>query len=502
MDKDTAGKIHIGWEQADITPDEPVFIAGQFPARVSEGVMDHVTATALVLESKKENGFSDYAVMVSCDLVTIPDWFGKIVREKIQKLVPDIETDRIVLNATHTHTAPECRTVHDGLRVGDANVNPTCGIDLPAMDPVDYVNFASTRIAEAVKQAWEKREPGGVAFGLGHAVVGHNRRISYKDGSSRMYGKTDDENFSHVEGYEDHGVNLLGTWNSRGELTGLVVNVACPAQVSEAAYLVSADYWHETRQELRNRFGKNLFVFPQCSAAGDQSPHILVGKAAEERMRRLSKSTQRQDIAERIADAVEKILPLIKKEMNAEPVFSFLHKKVELARNMVSEKALEEALKEADKYYKEYEKLKKELEENPRKKEKSPEHDYLRWYGPVTMNYRLYKRNIALKERFESQKANPDVPFDIYFLRLGDIVFATNPFEYYLDFGMQIKARSKAVQTFVVQLAGPGTYVPTERSVTGGGYGSVPASSPVGYEGGRQLVNATLEGIKSLWDNQ
>ena len=53
---------------------------------------------------------------------------------------------------------------------------------------------------------------------------------------------------------------------------------------------------------------------------------------------------------------------------------------------------------------------------------------------------------------------------------LGDTAIATNPFEYYVDYGMQIKTRSRAVQTFLVQHVGSGTYLPTERAVRGGGY--------------------------------
>jgi hypothetical protein len=87
-------------------------------------------------------------------------------------------------------------------------------------------------------------------------------------------------------------------------------------------------------------------------------------------------------------------------------------------------------------------------------------------------------------------------------IRIGDMAIATNPFELYLDFGMRIKARSKAAQTFVVQLAGSGSYVPTERSVAGGAYGAIPESTEVGPEGGRELVEQTLELLNSLWREQ
>jgi hypothetical protein len=77
-----------------------------------------------------------------------------------------------------------------------------------------------------------------------------------------------------------------------------------------------------------------------------------------------------------------------------------------------------------------------------------------------------------------------------------------NRFELYLDFGIQIKTRSPAVQTLVVQLAGPGSYVPTARSVAGGAYGAIPESTEVGPEGGHELVDQTLALLESLWGEE
>lgn len=88
-------------------------------------------------------------------------------------------------------------------------------------------------------------------------------------------------------------------------------------------------------------------------------------------------------------------------------------------------------------------------------------------------------------------------------IRIGDVAVATSPFEVYLHYGVQIKARSKAVQTLTVQLAnGYYRYLPTERSVARGAYGAIPESNEADPEGGRQLVERTLELIASLWAEQ
>ncbi len=244
---------------------------------------------------------------------------------------------------------------------------------------------------------------------------------------------------------------------------------------------------------MRKRFGEDIFVLAQCSSAGDQSPHILINKKGEERMLKLSGRTEREEISIRIADGIETILPFIKREISFAPIFSYIYKKVPLSRRKITEEELNFYLKEAEKHYKEYERLKKELEENPEKRREK------RWYVPITYNYRRAQWFMSVKDKFERQKINPKIEIVLHILRLGDIVFVTNPFELYLDYGIQIKARSKAIQTFVVQLTGPGTYLPTARSVKGGGYGSVSPSNIVGPEGGRELVEETLKLIEELF---
>jgi hypothetical protein len=63
-----------------------------------------------------------------------------------------------------------------------------------------------------------------------------------------------------------------------------------------------------------------------------------------------------------------------------------------------------------------------------------------------------------------------------------------------------MRARSRSLQTFLVQLAaGYGGYLPTERAVAGGGYSAVPESGFVGPEGGQVLVDRTVDTLNGLW---
>jgi len=74
-----------------------------------------------------------------------------------------------------------------------------------------------------------------------------------------------------------------------------------------------------------------------------------------------------------------------------------------------------------------------------------------------------------------------------------------NPFELYCEYGIRIKARSKATQTFILQTSGFGSYLPTARAQAGGSYSAIPQSNIIGPEGGQMLVDKTVEIIDELW---
>lgn len=59
-----------------------------------------------------------------------------------------------------------------------------------------------------------------------------------------------------------------------------------------------------------------------------------------------------------------------------------------------------------------------------------------------------------------------------------------------------------ALQNFVVQLTGPGTYLATAKAVRGGGYSAIIESTIVGPEGGQHLVEETAAVINSLWPKE
>ena len=158
-----------------------------------------------------------------------------------------------------------------------------------------------------------------------------------------MYGNTNDPNFSHYEAGADHFVNLLYTFDLSGKLTGAIVNVPCPSQCSEHIRRLSGDYWHDFRVRLRKQHG-NVYVLPQCAAAGDLSPRILHAKAAQERRFRLKYGegdrkdmNERKDIAERLLVAFNEALSWASKDIQTHLPLGRIVKTIELERRFISE---------------------------------------------------------------------------------------------------------------------------------------------------------------------
>lgn len=462
-----AAQILVGTASTDITPAEPVALDGQFHVRIARTVESPVTANVIALESRDGERSLDMAVMVSCDLVSIQKDVCVLVRQEVQKRLPGLDVNKIILNATHTHTAP---------------VTPLNKYPIPREGVVQvdaYQRFFAERVAEAIARAWNSRKPGTVSWGLSDAVVAYNRRAVYADGHAEMYGKTAVPEFRNIEGYEDHDINTLFFWNTEGKLSAVAVNIACPSQEVEGLSVVNADFWHPVREGLRKQYGPELCVLGWTGAAGDQSPHLMYRKAADERMRQLRGLSRLDEIARRIVRAVEEAYAVVEKDRHADVPLVHQVEHLELPMRLVTEAEYAEAKAACDQ-------VQTQIDKDPKAAARVGRR--LKWFE-------------ATVQRFEDQKTNPKPihEMELHVLRLGDVAIATNPFELFTDYGIRMKARSKAVQTFLIQLTGAGSYLPTEKAVQGGHYSAVVHSSRVGPEGGQVLVDRTVEAINAMW---
>ena len=412
----TADELLVGAASADITPTGPVALYGQFYLRISKKVETPLTANVVVLESTKGDESLDTAVMVSCDLVWGSDDILDLVRKEVQKQLPKLDTSKIFLNGTHTHTAPTLKGGED------------CMYQIPKDGVVqveEYIAFLARRITDAISQAWNSRSAGSFTCGLGHAVVAYNRRVVYADGSAKMYGKTNVPEFRSLEGYEDHDVGSLFFWNKANELIAIAVNVSCPAQEVESGDAVNADFWHQTRALIHKRYGPNVCVLAWIGAAGDQSPHLMYRKAADDRMTRLRGLSRTEEIARRIDRAVDEAYEAVKNDRHKDVTLIHKVETIRLPMWLISKA--------------EYAKAKAACQKSVENIAKDPK-------AAARGEYLAMKWNEAVAKRFERQKSEPKTIFEteIHVLRIGDVAICTNPFELFTD--STVSASRRAVK--------------------------------------------------------
>ncbi len=454
-----AATLHVGAVSTSITPELPVALSGQMHTRVATEVESPVLANVLAIESHDGDQVLEQAIFVACGLVAIRGGIGEMVREELAPRIPDFDIDKLILSATHSHTAPV---------LVDGNYHIPEGV----MSPAAYRDFFTKQVADAAEKAWKARKPAKAGWGLGHAVIGHNRRMIYEDGTAIMHGSKTTDEFRGFEGPDDTGVDVLFFWDEKDTLIATAVSLACPAQRAGSGSAVNADFWHPVREVLKAKYGDDLVVLGWIGAAGDITPHLQIRKAAEKRMRDFRGVDHLGELSRRIVIAWEEAHAGAKQEKFADLPFVHQVAHVALPERIVTQDEMEGAKREIEK-----------------------------WSKKDAKYYRRVKWHQKVVERYERQQAGSIVPYDqkIHTLRLGDIAIATNDFELFIQYGIQMKAKSPALQTFLIQLCGPGTYVPTSFAESGGGYSAIVQSNDVGSDGGQVITDETVAALKALW---
>lgn len=505
--------LKIGWSTKDVTTDKPIVLPGQFHIRLAKGCLDSQIVCALVMEDGK-----DSVIFLQCDLGSVGYGIVDEIKEKVKARNPIIDADKIIINATHTHCGPLLAKGESLGGWGMLSDLPHDGVEITP--PGEYREFYTNQAADAICEAYESRTEGSFSYGYGYAVVAHSRRPVYSDditkrpgadphtvdGHCKAYGNTNDDNFSHYEAGADHFVNLMYTFDKDENLTGAIINVPCPSQNSEMEEYFSADFWGDVRQMLWDKYG-DIHVMAQCGAAGDLSPRILHYKEAQARRYRLkfedftpdarakypTELYNRRDIALRICSSFDEVLSWAQKEKFTDAVIKHTVKTIDLDRRMVTDDEYAIALADHERF---------NAKPFVPTSDKTPEEN-LYWNTRMMTTRR---RRIATLKRYEDQKTQKTIPTEIHIVRIGEIAFATNTFELFMDYQHRIQARSPFAQTFVVQLCGQpegyvsGSYLATERGVYNKSYSASVYCNRVTPKGGAQLVEETVSELKNLAD--
>jgi hypothetical protein len=207
------GGWRAGVAQAVITPKEPIWMAG-FGARTkpSEGVRQDIYVRSVALQE----GTGKTIAIVTLDLVGIDRETAEEIAAQCSKQY-GLTRDRLVLNVSHTHSAP----------VAGLTLMPLYDLTAEQKTVVsrytaDLIRKTVDTIGASIRQA----EPASVWFEQGLAGIAVNRR---RVGRRALTGPV------------DHDVPTLAIRNANGDLRAVVVGYACHATALND-YLISNDW--------------------------------------------------------------------------------------------------------------------------------------------------------------------------------------------------------------------------------------------------------------------
>lgn len=399
--------LHAGSVVVDITPPLGVYLAGHFNARPANGIHDPLTAQTLVLARGEER-----LALVGCDLVGIPGELTSLVRERLQATL-GLPPERLMLFATHTHAGPI--------------------MNAGGSEPRDeaYFHDLAARLAGAVIAAAGSLRPATLRVGWGHEDrISYNRRYLMKDGSIRTNPGVGNPEISRVDGPKDPTVGALFVHDETG-LQALLVNFACHLDVlGNGNFLFSADYPYYLRQTLQAAYGKSL-VIPFANGPCGNINHIDVF------------ATRRQggfDHARMMGMMLAgEVLKLERDAVPLEPTaLTSQSRLLDLQRRPYSAEELAE---------------------------------FERLLADDRIPDRAYPKVRARTHLARHEQGQASEPIEVQTMRLGDLALFGIPAEYFVEYGLQLRERSSAPHTFVVELANDcAGYVPTPEAFDGGAY--------------------------------
>ncbi|MBI3855908.1 MAG: hypothetical protein HY293_09490 [Planctomycetes bacterium] len=312
-----------------------------------------------------------------------------------------------------------------------------------------YVATLVERCAEALGKALEARMEAQVGLGAAFEFnVAFNRRIVMRDGTVRTHGSFKDPNALAFEGPIDPEVGVFAVRSKEGAMLGALVNFACHPTAHWNDGVISAGFPGVAARLLKEK-GLPVPMFLQ-GAAGNmhtQDPRGFPEKSMEE-------------IGKALADDAAKALAALK--WTTPSRLSARSKTLALPFRKVTEEDLQGTGKGMQRF---------------------GEKGY-------------YDRKIP--ELLEYMKKGADEG-EVQVFRIGDVAFASQPSESFVEHGLRLKESAWPVRAWAVCYAnGMLGYLPHEEAFKRGGYEcTFGPPSLMAPDTGARLADAAIELIRT-----
>jgi len=444
------GTFRAGAATSNITPWLGDGIVGGWNAPPARHVHDELHARCLVLD----DGTTRIAIVVA-DSVGIPREVFDEAKRQVHEHT-GLPTDRMLMSASHTHSATSSRPKN---------------VLAPGSDLNDYARFLARRIADGVRRAINNLEPARIAWGAvpGPAQVFNRRWLMKPDAPQpNPFGGTDrvkmnpghlNPNLQEPSGPVDPEVGFLSVRAIDGRPIALLANYSLHYVGGTGPQDISGDYFAMFADRIQQLIGADRldppFVGIMSNGTSGNINNINFGAAPQRR----NPYEQMRLVADEVAQAVFAQYP--KLAYRDDVTLDMRQRELELAVRKPTPEQLARA---------------KEFVVHPEWPDKLP-------------HERTYAERIL-----QQQEAPAAIPVIVQAVRIGELGIAAIPFETFSETGLELKAKSPLKPSFTISLAnGTYGYLPTPEQHKLGGYETWLGTSKVETEASTKIVAAILE---------
>ncbi|OYW75620.1 MAG: hypothetical protein B7Z37_12445 [Verrucomicrobia bacterium 12-59-8] len=445
LSPDPTSSIKAGFAERDITPGIGMEQPGGYGKSFHRAFHDPCKVRVALFDDGKKT-----AVVIGLDSLVVPREVVLDARSQIEKAT-GITGDAVLICASHSHSSGPVGMVMPGEYDTASDLVKRLAYEESSCADPGYLLHLTHEIVSGVVAANQNKVPVRLGCGFGHEdKVSFNRRLRMKNGQSWSHPGPGNPDILEYAGPIDPQVGVIGAWDLQGRLVGVVVNFACHATTNPGG--ISANWIQYLEKTIQGGLGTHAPVVFMQGACGDITQVDNLSPYQNPKPEEWS-----QLVGGRVgAEAIRVLLSVPK--ITAAPIDT-RQEVLKIKRRPPSPQRVEKSLDRMSKP---------------------------RVAGDAT-DFMLDHLN----------KTKPLVDCEVQCIKVGPACFVSNPAEYFVQYGLDIKKGSQHAFTFPSELSnGIVGYVPTEEAFGphGGGYETrLTAYSNLEITAGTQMAKKGVE---------
>jgi hypothetical protein len=451
------GGIKAGFAERDITPDVGMEVPGGYGKAFSRQIHDPCKARVAVFDDGRRR-----IALVGLDALIVPRALVLEARAAIETRC-GIAPDCVMIGASHSHSSGPIGMVQPGEFDHASELARDLAYNKSSCADAKYLAKVRDAIVDGVAAANDSRADAALGFGAGsEPTVAFNRRIRMKNGLTFSHpGKGNPDNLDYANP-TDPQVGVIGAWRD-GKLIGCIVNFSCHATASGPG--ISANWIYYMERAIQGYFGKDAPVVFLQGACGDVTQVDNLNPHANP-----DGDSWSQFVGARVGAEAVKVLVGMSQTRTSDVPLDVKQKTWSIKRRVPDPERVRAAIDLAG---------------------KDPKTAGSDW---------VWAKETVLLDALIAK--NPSVEVEVQAFQIGPVACISDPAEYFVSFGLEVKKRSGFPITFPVELAnGCVGYVPDDEAFGphGGGYETrLTSYSNLDITAGGQFRDAGLELARQL----